>query len=50
MAIPNLVLDLKSDISVQRYTKNTRQDEKFDVLENDLFSNSRSNSIDFSKL
>jgi hypothetical protein len=43
MTIPNLALDLKSDISVHRYTQNTRIDEKFDVLKNDIFSNSRAN-------
>ncbi len=39
----NLVFDRKSDLSMQRYMKNTRLGENFDVLKNDLFSNSHAN-------
>jgi hypothetical protein len=43
MTISNLVLDLKSDISVQRYRKYSRINEKSSLLRNALFSNSRAN-------
>jgi hypothetical protein len=45
MTIPNLILDLKSDISVKRYRKYTQIDEKSDVLKNDLFSNSHAKLV-----
>jgi hypothetical protein len=37
MTISNLVLDIKSDISVQRYRKYTRINEKFSLLRNAFF-------------
>jgi hypothetical protein len=40
---PNLVLDLKSEFSMQRYRKYTRINVKFSLLKNELFSNSRAN-------
>ncbi len=43
MTIPNLVLDLKFDKSMQRYRKYTRINEKFSVIRNALFSNYRAN-------
>jgi hypothetical protein len=43
MTISNLVLDLKSNISLQRYRKYTKIGEKFSLLRSALFSNSRAN-------
>jgi hypothetical protein len=43
MTTPNVVLNLKSDFSAQRYRKYTRIDEKISPLKDDLFLNSHAN-------
>ncbi len=50
MTIPNLVLDLKSDISLQRYRKYTRINGKFSLLKMLYFQILVQILVDFDKL